>query len=141
LNNEINQLNDKHKKEKNTMRDEHEFNINEKHKEIEEILMKNDKLKKESNKQIEEKEIFLLKKYNKDLEDTYPDYKKDKKGKIKRKKVIDDSWVDAAHGNRKAIFNYLKKEHGEGSEIEFGCWDTKEDVEAMWGEGYEKNIC
>jgi hypothetical protein len=81
----------------------------------------------------------VLKKYNEDLENTYPDYKKDKKGKIKRKKIIDDSWVDAAHGNRKAIHNYLKKEYGEGAEIEFGCWDTKEDVEAMWGEGYDEN--
>ena len=78
--------------------------------------------------------------FNKALEDEFPDlYKKDKKGKIKRNKIIDDSWIKAAMGNRSAIHNYLKKEYGDDVEIEMGGWDTEGEYNALGGSDYKNN--
>ena len=76
--------------------------------------------------------------HNESLRNEHPDLYKPIKGKIARNKIIDDSWIKAADGNRTAIHNYLKKEYP-GSEIEQGAWDTEQEYNGLGWDNYDDN--
>ena len=58
----------------------------------------------------------------------------------KGKSILDESWIGASISSRKTILRQVKEKYGEDAEIEFGAWDTKDDVENGIGlENYSEN--
>ena len=45
------------------------------------------------------------------------------------RRILDKEWLQSVRGSRSTILGQAKLFHGEGAEIEFCGWDTKEDVE------------
>ena len=58
----------------------------------------------------------------------------------KGKSILDESWIDASISSRETILRQVKEKYGEDAEIEFGAWDTQDDVENGIGlENYSEN--
>ena len=58
----------------------------------------------------------------------------------KGKSILDESWIGASISSRKTILRQVKEKYGEDAEIEFGGWDTQDDVENGIGlENYSEN--
>ena len=58
----------------------------------------------------------------------------------KGKSILDESWIGASISSRETILRQVKEKYGEDLVIEFGQWDTKDDVENGIGlENYSKN--
>jgi hypothetical protein len=54
------------------------------------------------------------------------------------KRIITKSWIKAADGNRKAIFNTIGRIYP-GCTVMASSWDTKDDAESLGLSGYAKN--
>jgi hypothetical protein len=58
----------------------------------------------------------------------------------KGKSILDSSWIGASISSRETILRQVKEKYGDGAEIEFGAWDTQDDVENGIGlENYSEN--
>ena len=58
----------------------------------------------------------------------------------KGKSILDESWIGASISSRETILRQVKEKYGEDAVIEFGAWDTKDDVENGIGlENYSEN--
>ena len=58
----------------------------------------------------------------------------------KGKPILDESWIGASISSRETILRQVKEKYGEDAEIEFGGWDTQDDVENGIGlENYSEN--
>ena len=72
----------------------------------------------------------------KQLGDVLLDTAKNQKGKP----ILDESWIGASISSRETILRQVKEKYGEDAEIEFGGWDTQDDVENGIGlENYSEN--
>jgi len=72
----------------------------------------------------------------KQLGDVLLDTAKNQKGKP----ILDESWIGASISSRETILRQVKEKYGEDAEIEFGAWDTQDDVENGIGlENYSEN--
>ena len=58
----------------------------------------------------------------------------------KGKSILDSSWIGASISSRETILRQVKEKYGEDAEVEFGAWDTQDDVENGIGlENYSEN--
>ena len=62
-----------------------------------------------------------------------------KKGGTKPNQILDKSWVKAAMENRASTMDHVRATYGPDAKITSGCWDLKNEVEAMGLPDYEKN--
>jgi hypothetical protein len=64
--------------------------------------------------------------------------KNNSKLKSEGSRIVTKSWIKSAENNRQAILNRIQNEYP-GSEVIATAWDTKDDVESLGLNNYEKN--